>query len=117
MEAKLVQQLAYREQCPLYGIFLDLKMAYDAMDRKRCLEILEGAGVGPKIWRILKNFGDKAELACRASGHHGRVFKAWRGVTQGSPLSPTIFNLMVDSIVREWMRQLKGKGGTHERHS
>ena len=68
MEAKLVQQLAYREQCPLYGIFLDLKKAYDAMDRKRCLEILEGAGVGPKIRRILKNFWDKAELACRASG-------------------------------------------------
>ena len=25
MEAKLVQQLAYCEQCPLFGIFLDLK--------------------------------------------------------------------------------------------
>ena len=48
MEANLVQQLAYRKQCPLYGIFLDLKKAYDAMDRGRCLDILEGAGVGPK---------------------------------------------------------------------
>ena len=25
MEAKLVQQLTFREQCQLYGIFLDLK--------------------------------------------------------------------------------------------
>ena len=38
------------------------------------------------------------------------MFKAWRGVTQGGPLSPTIFNLMVDAIVREWMRQLEEQG-------
>ena len=33
MEAKLFQQLAYIEQCPLYAVFIDLQKAYDAMDR------------------------------------------------------------------------------------
>ena len=33
MEAKLTQQLAYLERAPLYGIFVDLHKAYDAMDR------------------------------------------------------------------------------------
>ena len=37
MEAKLIQQLAFREQVPLYGIFLDLRKAFDAMDRSRCI--------------------------------------------------------------------------------
>ena len=32
MEAKLVQSLAFVEQFPLYGIFIDLRKAYDAMD-------------------------------------------------------------------------------------
>ncbi|KAL7548851.1 hypothetical protein ACHAWF_012112, partial [Thalassiosira exigua] len=32
LEAKLAQQLAYLEQCPLYGIFIDLRKAFDAMD-------------------------------------------------------------------------------------
>ena len=40
MEAKLVQQLAFVKKCALYGIFIDLRKAYDAMDRGRCLEIL-----------------------------------------------------------------------------
>ena len=78
-----MQQLAYCEQCPLYGIFLDLKKAYDAMDRGRCLDILEGVGVEPKTLRLLKKIWDRAELACRASGYYGRLFKAWRGVAQG----------------------------------
>ena len=40
MEAKLVQQLAFAEQCPLFGIFIDFRKAYDTMDRGRYLEIL-----------------------------------------------------------------------------
>ena len=35
----------------LYVIFLDLTKAHDALDRSRCLEILEGYGVGPKARR------------------------------------------------------------------
>ena len=46
LEAKLVQQLTYLEQHPLFVIFIDLKKAYDAMDRERCREILVGNGVG-----------------------------------------------------------------------
>ena len=84
------------------------------MDRGRCLNILRDAGVGLKTIRILRAFWNKAELACRASGYYGRIFKEWKGVTQGGILSPTIFNLMVTVILREWMRQLEEKGVDRE---
>ncbi len=32
IEAKLTQQLAHIEQTPFYGVFIDLKKAFDAMD-------------------------------------------------------------------------------------
>ena len=101
MEAKLLQQLATIEQCPLYGIFLDLRKAYDAMDRSRCLLILKDCGVGFKTLRLIQRFWDQGILICRASGCYGEPFKAKRGVTQGGPVSPTIFNLMVDAVIRK----------------
>ena len=102
MEVKFVQQLAFVEQCPLYRIFIDLQKAYDAMDRGRCLEILRDCGVGEKALRLVARFWRDAELVCQASGCYGRPFRARRGVTQGGPLVPIIFNLMVDAIVQEW---------------
>jgi hypothetical protein len=48
IEAKMVQQLSYLEMKPFYGVFLDLKKAFDLMDRERCIMILEGYGACPR---------------------------------------------------------------------
>ncbi len=79
MEAKLAQQLAYLEQHPLYVVFIDLKKAFDAMDRNTCLLLLRDYGVGPNMLWFIMQFWNQAELACRANGNFGRVFFAERG--------------------------------------
>ena len=56
LEAKLLQQLAAMREEVLYVIFLDLTKAYDALDRSRCLGILEGYSVGPGAQRLLRNY-------------------------------------------------------------
>ena len=54
LESKLLQQLAALREEALYMIVLDLHKVYDALDRSRCLEILEGYGVGPRARRLLQ---------------------------------------------------------------
>jgi hypothetical protein len=55
IEAKLAQQLAHLEQMLFFGIFINLRKAFDAMDRGCCLEILVLHGVGPKMLHLICN--------------------------------------------------------------
>jgi len=54
VKAKMAQQLSYLELKPLYGVFLDLKKAFDSMDRDCCIMILEGCGAGPWMIRLIR---------------------------------------------------------------
>ncbi len=104
LEAKLAQQLAHLKQEPFYGVFLDLKV-FNAMDRERCLLILEGYGVGPNMVRLIRNFF--------AGCDHGllRVGELrGSGVTQGGPLSAKLFIILVVAVVREWLCKLCNGG-------
>ena len=56
--------------------------------------------------KMIARFLKGAQLVCCAGGGYGRQFKAWQGVTQGWSLSPRIFNLMVDAVVWEWLKNL-----------
>ncbi len=93
---------------PLYQIYLDLRKAYDALDRGRCLKILAGYGVGLNLLRLQKQFWAKAKMVCCAGGNYGEPFGAFRGVTQVGPLSSLMFNVCVDCVVREWLQQVLG---------
>ena len=62
-------------------------------------------------------------MVARAGGYYRKGFKGGRGVTQGDPLSPTIFNVVVDAVVRHWVtiavteaetRREQGREGRHQ---
>ena len=56
IESKLVQQLTFINQTPIYNIFVDLHKAYTVIDRRRCVDILVEARVRPKGVRVIMNF-------------------------------------------------------------
>ena len=122
LEAKLLQQLAAMREEVLYMIFLDLTKAYDALDRSRSLEILKGYGVGERVRRLLAVYWERMTMVARAGSYYGKGFKGERGVTQGDPFSPTIFNVVVDAVVRHWLQlatqetERQGERGREGRH-
>ena len=59
----------------LYVIFLDLYKAYDALDRSRCLEILEGYGVVPKARKLLQTYWHRLTMVARVGGYYGTTFR------------------------------------------
>ena len=61
-------------------------------------------------------------MVVRAGGYYWEAFKGARGVMQGYPLSPTIFNAGVDAVVRHWVTmaldeaEKRGDRGNEGRH-
>ena len=103
-------------------IFLDLHKAYNALDRSRCLEILEGYGIWHRARNLLKQYWHRLTMVERSGGYYGKAFRGERGVTQGDPMYPTIFNVVVDTVVRHWVQgvleelEARGEMGQEGRH-
>jgi len=106
LETKLTMQLTQRSSSPHYFVFLDISKAYDALDRPRTLQILSAYGVGPCTRRLLNRFWQFQRVIPKQAGFYGEPFQATRGVTQGDVVSPSLFNIVVDAVVREWHHQL-----------
>ena len=102
LDFKLIQQVAVLRKAVLHAIFLDLHKAYNALYRSRCLGILEGYDVGPRALRLLQQYWARLNMVAWSVGYYGSPFRGEKGVTQGSPLSPTIFNVVVDAVVFHW---------------
>ena len=106
----------------LYVIFLDLTKAYDALDRSRSLEILKGYVVGERVRQLLREYWNKTTMVAREGGYYRKGFKVGQGVTQGDPLSPTIFNVVVDAVVCHWVTlavmeaETRGERGQEGKH-
>ena len=42
-------------------------------------------------------------MVARVGGYYGTAFRKEIGLTLGKPMSPTIFNVVVDAVVQHWV--------------
>ena len=82
---------------------MNLHKAYDTVDWVRLLKILDIYGSGPHIRGLLAEFWELQEVVTRENGYRVPHFQATRWKTQGGIISPTLFNLSVDNVVRNWL--------------
>ena len=101
-EAKLRIQEATCNYKTLYQIYLDLKKAYDSVDRDQVMRVLEIYKVGPRIRRYIKGIWDEQKFILRQAGFYSEEIDVERGVTQGDIDSPIIFNILVDAVMRKF---------------
>ena len=99
----------------LYAIFLDLHNAYAAFDRKILLEILKGYGMGHWVFHILCVYWDRIKIVSFTGVYYWVAFRGFWDVTHEGPLFPTIFNVMVDAVVRYRISLEVGGAGSKNR--
>ena len=50
-------------------------LKYDALERSRCLKIIEGYSVGPQSLQLLKKYWGRLRMVAKAGGYYGSEFK------------------------------------------
>ena len=74
-------QLANTDRDPLYTVFVDLRKAYDCVDRARLYQALvEELGVDPSLVVILRNMYTKVHAQVLVSGELSEPFGIQQGV-------------------------------------
>ena len=85
---------------PLYTCFVDLKAAYDKVQRPLLWLALQRLGMPAQMIQAIKSLYAGCSVTMNIAGWHGQTRTSETGVKQGCPLSPTLFGLFIDGLER-----------------
>ena len=95
-----IVQTATEFQKNIYFCFIDYAKAFDCVDHKKLWKILKQMGIPDHLTCLLRNLYAGQEATVRTG--HGTTdwFQTGKGVHQGGILSPCLFNLYAEYIMR-----------------
>jgi hypothetical protein len=105
-----VTELARDFGKPMYAAFVDLKAAFDSVNRPALWRLLQARGVAPKLVELITDLYEGGQVRVAAGGCTSAPFQVHTGVRQGCPMSPTLFNTYMDFIARLTAAQCQQQG-------
>ena len=96
---------AREHQRDLYMCFIDYKKAFDCVDHERLWVILRAMGVPVHLTVLLKRLYTNQEATVRTEFGETDNVDIGKGVRQGCILSPLLFNIYAENIMREALEE------------
>ena len=88
---------------PHFMAFVDLRKAYDSVPRESLWQILR---VYAKLVELLEDLHKGTQAAVRMGGSMSEWFDVRGGVRQGCVISPLLFNIYMDFVVKQALAQM-----------
>lgn len=98
---RIIVEQSLEWQSTLYAVFIDFQKAFDSVDRDVIWKLMYHYGFPPKFVTIIKQLYDGATCHVIHDGKLTEPFSVQTGVRQGCLLSPTIFLIVIDWIMRQ----------------
>ena len=95
-----VLQDSRRRKRPIILTWLDLKDAYGSVPHQTLFSVLDLAGLSGLTIDVVKDIYHQSTTAVRTRKEKTEPITVQRGVKQGCPLSPILFNLVMELLVR-----------------
>jgi len=92
------RQIANKET---YLAFLDFRKAYDSVPIGNILHKIDCLGIRGKCFQFIKNLYLTSKANVKVDGQFSDSFNIMKGVRQGCPLSPILFNLFINDIFKD----------------
>ena len=84
----------------IYLCFIDYTKAFDCVDHNKLKNILKETGIPDHLTCLLRNLNAGQEATVRTGHGTTHWFQIGKGVRQGCILSPFLFNLYVEYLIR-----------------
>ena len=85
---------------PLYINFIDFQKAFDSVHHTTLWNILRSYGFPEKVINILSSMYANNQCCVRHGGQLSEWFKVKTGVRQGCVISPLLFNIVIDWVMK-----------------
>jgi ribonuclease HI len=82
------------------AVFLDLEKAFELANKEAIIQAMINAGLRGKLLGWCSDFLTNRQARVQFQGVHSSYHTFDNGTPQGSPLSPTLFNFLIDEILR-----------------
>ena len=94
------QASSRKKKKKIYFCFIDYAKAFDCVDHNKLWRILKEMGIPDHLTCLLRNMYAGQEATVRTGHRTTDWFQIGKGVRQGCILSPCLFNLYAENIMR-----------------
>ncbi|KAL4083606.1 hypothetical protein QTP88_028922 [Uroleucon formosanum] len=105
---KQVVEKSHEYNKDTYLLFVDFKAAYDSINRDKLWEVMDSLGIPAKLTRLIKSCTYNSKSKISFGGELSEEFQVTTGLRQGDALSPALFNIALESVMRAVISQAKG---------